>query len=49
MTDGGWGGRGAGIFFNVTQTVLVATEDGNETTVVELADFVKSMPSETAA
>lgn len=34
-----------GLFCNITQKVLVATKDGEEITVVELAQFVKSMQS----
>lgn len=32
----------AGLFTKNIQKVLVATKDGEETTVIELADFVKS-------
>ena len=34
-----------GLFINVASKVLVGTKDGEETSVVEFADFVASMKS----
>eukprot|EP00897_Mesotaenium_endlicherianum_P003790 jgi/Mesen1/3439/ME000194S02587 len=38
-----------GLFVGITQTVLVSGVDGGEVTVVELADFVKTLPAQVAA
>jgi ribose 5-phosphate isomerase A len=34
-----------GLFINIAHKVLVATKDGDETAIVELADFVASLKS----
>ncbi|CAM6122739.1 unnamed protein product [Calypogeia fissa] len=38
-----------GLFVGIVNTVLVAARDGDETTIVELADFVQSLPTKEEA
>ncbi|XP_024531421.1 uncharacterized protein LOC9633193 [Selaginella moellendorffii] len=39
----------SGLFVGIANTVLVATRDGDEITIVELADFVRSLKEATAS